>query len=255
MDVFTTLVPIAALVTSALSAVFGMAGGMILMGVYAATLPIPTAMVLHSVSQLFANGFRAFRLRRHVLAGGLGWYGLGAVAALGTFALLSIVVARPVMFLLLGGVPLALSALPRRVAPRFDHPAGAVCCGALVAITNVAAGAAGALLDVFFVRARMDRFAVIATKATTQTAAHILRIVYFGALVPEASAVIDLPVWIYPVLVGCAFAGTHIGGRLLERLGEAHFRRWTGRIVLALSLIYVARGARELGWLPFPPFE
>jgi uncharacterized membrane protein YfcA len=251
MDGFVWIVAGAGLVTSTISAVFGMAGGMILMGIYAAALPVQAAMILHGVSQLFANGFRAYLLRRHIFAAGLAWYALGAAASLAVFTLLAIVVERPVVFLLLGGIPLALSALPRRLAPRFDAPLAATCCGALVTVANLLAGVSGPLLDVFFVRAELDRFAVIATKAFTQTASHAIKILYFGALVQGSTDGLELPVWIYPLLVACAFVGTRLGGRILESMGEAGFRRWTSRIVNTLALIYVYRGASELGLVPW----
>jgi uncharacterized protein len=246
MDGFMWLIAGAGLVTSTVSAVFGMAGGMILMGIYAATLPVQAAMVLHGVSQLFANGFRAFLLRRHIFAPGLIWYALGALVSLAVLTALAVVVARPIVFLLLGGIPLAISALPRRIAPSFERPAAAMCCGALVTVANLLAGVSGPLLDVFFVRAEMDRFAVIATKAFTQTASHAIKILYFAALVPGSTDGLDLPLWIYPVLIACAFIGTRIGARLLESLGDARFRMWSARIITALALLYVWRGATEL---------
>jgi uncharacterized membrane protein YfcA len=104
---------------------------------------------------------------------------------------------------------------------------------------------------VFFVRAELDRFAVIATKAFTQTASHAIKILYFGALVQGSTDGLELPFWIYPLLVGCAFVGTRLGGRILESMGEAGFRRWTARIVNTLALIYVYRGVSELGLLPW----
>jgi uncharacterized membrane protein YfcA len=247
MEAFAFVIAAAALLTSAISAVFGMAGGMILMGLYAATLPVQAAMVLHGVTQLFANGFRAFLLRRHVFAAGLVWYALGALATLALFAVLAIVVARPVVFLLMGGIPLALMLLPARFAPSFERRRHSLLCGALTTAASLLAGVSGPLLDVFFVRTELDRFEVVATKATTQAAGHVLKIVYFGGLVRTAEADLDLPWWIYPLLVVCAFVGTKLGGRLLDGMGDAGFRRWSARIVGALGLVYLWKGATELG--------
>jgi uncharacterized membrane protein YfcA len=249
MDGFALLVSAAALITSVISAVFGMAGGMLLMGLYAATLPVQVAMVLHGVTQLFANGFRAFLLRDRVYAAGLAWYGVGALASLAFFTWLALVVARPTMFLLLGGIPLALSTLPRRLAPNFVRPGAALACGALCTSGSLLAGVSGPLLDVFFVRAELDRFEVIATKAFTQVVGHILKIVYFAWLVRGPALEMNVPLWLYPTLVACAFVGTRAGGRILESLSDSHFRRWTGRLVIALSLLYLCKGASELGLL------
>ena len=132
MEAFAGVVALAALVTSVISAVFGMAGGMILMGFYAAPLPVQVAMVLHGVTQLFANGFRAFLLRERIFAPGLVWYGVGSLASLAFFAWLALVVARPTVFLFMGGIPLALSLLPNRWMPRFERPGAALACGAAV---------------------------------------------------------------------------------------------------------------------------
>jgi len=250
MDGLAVLITGVAFATSIVSAVFGMAGGMILMGVYAIALPVQVAMILHGVTQLFANGFRAFLLRDRIYTAALGWYALGAVAALAFFTWLALVVARPVLFVLLGAIPLSLSLLPQRLAPRFERRGAAAACGALVTAAHLLAGVSGPLLDVFFVRAELDRFEVIATKAITQTAGHALKILYFGVLVPGPDLELALPIWLYPMLVACAFLGTKLGGRILESLTDAHFRRWTGRIVIALSLLYVWKGAAELGLSP-----
>jgi uncharacterized membrane protein YfcA len=251
MDGLATLITLVAFATSVISAVLGMAGGMILMGVYAVALPVQVAMILHGITQLFANGFRAFLLRERIYTAGLGWYALGAGVALAFFVWLALVVAGPVLFLLLGGIPLTLSLLPRRFAPRFETRSAAAACGALVTAAHLLAGVSGPLLDVFFVRAELDRFEVIATKAVTQTAGHALKILYFAVLVPGPELEVELPLWLYPALFACAYLGTKAGGRILESVSDAGFRRWTGRIVVALSLLYVWRGATGLG-LPAP---
>jgi len=49
----------AVLSTSFVSGIFGMAGGMILMGILLAIMPLAAAMVLHGLTQMAANGWRA----------------------------------------------------------------------------------------------------------------------------------------------------------------------------------------------------
>jgi hypothetical protein len=80
MDGLAALITLVAFATSVISAVFGMAGGMILMGVYAIALPVQVAMILHGITQLFANGFRAFLCER-IYTAGLGWYALEPASA------------------------------------------------------------------------------------------------------------------------------------------------------------------------------
>ena len=64
--------------SSFLSGVFGMAGGMILLGVLLNYFDVATGMILFSIIQLFANGWRALQWRRYVLWPIFGWYVLGA---------------------------------------------------------------------------------------------------------------------------------------------------------------------------------
>ena len=52
--------------TAFLSGLFGMAGGLILIGVLLTILPLPSAMVLHAVTQMASNGWRAFLWRSHI---------------------------------------------------------------------------------------------------------------------------------------------------------------------------------------------
>ena len=51
---------VAAVVTSFISGIFGMAGGMLLIGVLLFLLPVPVAMVFHGVIQIAANGLRSW---------------------------------------------------------------------------------------------------------------------------------------------------------------------------------------------------
>src|SRR5438105_14625127 len=60
------LLAVSALVTSFISGILGMAGGMILMGILLAVLPLPVAMMLHGITQLASNAWRALLWRREV---------------------------------------------------------------------------------------------------------------------------------------------------------------------------------------------
>ena len=62
--------------TSFLSGIFGMAGGMILIGILLALMPVPDAMMLHGVTQMASNGWRGLLWWRHVR-----WSAVGAYVA------------------------------------------------------------------------------------------------------------------------------------------------------------------------------
>ena len=68
--------------TAFLSGIFGMAGGMILVGILLAMLSVPDAMMLHGVTQFASNGWRALLWWRHIRWTAVAAYTLGAGAAL-----------------------------------------------------------------------------------------------------------------------------------------------------------------------------
>jgi uncharacterized membrane protein YfcA len=227
------------LATSALSGVLGMGGGMILMGVMAALLPIGTAMVLHGLTGVSANGYRAWLLRRHIAWKILGLYAVSAVATTALLWQWRFVPSPMTVYLILGGLPLVVMALPRRLAFDATRPWHAVLSGILVTVVQCTAGVAGPLLDVFFVHAPLDRRAIVATKAMTQTLSHALKTVYFGGMV----AVADDTAWVYAVAVGLSLVGTAIGRRYLESMDDAKFRLWSRRLILTICAVYIGKAA------------
>lgn len=61
------LLAIVTLASSFLSGVFGMAGGMVLLGVMLSVLDVAPAMLLFSATQTASNGWRAVLWREHVV--------------------------------------------------------------------------------------------------------------------------------------------------------------------------------------------
>src|SRR5213080_1606695 len=86
--------------SSFLSGVFGMAGGMILLGVLLNYFDVATAMILFSIIQLFANGWRALQWRSYVLWPIFGWYVLGAVISFAGMWTIAFVPDKAMVFLM-----------------------------------------------------------------------------------------------------------------------------------------------------------
>src|SRR5438067_12298169 len=91
--------------TAFLSGLFGMAGGMILIGVLLTLMPLPAAMVLHAVTQMASNGWRAFLWRRHIRWGPVSVYLIGCAVALAVWSITRYVPDKPIALLLLGVTP------------------------------------------------------------------------------------------------------------------------------------------------------
>lgn len=228
------LLILTALFTSALSAVLGMAGGLVLMAISATLLPVAAAMVFQGSVQLVANGGRALMLWRHIR-----WRSVGTYAAGAALAMLAMrqVAWRPdadAVLLLLGLTPFAARLLPPFDFTRRDH---AIFCGALVAGVQILAGVAGPLLDVFFVDSPLDRRGVVACKAATQTLSHAIKLGFWAPLLVngEPSPALILGACVAAVL------GTALGRRLLERFSEGSFRKATRWTVMGIGAACIAQ--------------
>ena len=240
---------VAALVTAAISGVFGMAGGLILMGVLASYVPVATAMVLHGFIQIISNFSRAAFLRKHISWAIIGRYALGIGGALLVLLMISWRPTQTMVFILLG-LTAMLVWIPRKLVEiNVERRFQAELCGFLVQTLNTLSGVAGPLLDLFFVKTELTRQTVVATKAATQVMAHAVKIAFWGlplfAVLSDPALQADAnfpPLWMFAAVIPLSLGGAWVGGLVLDRITDANFRTCTKWIVTATGLVYLARG-------------
>jgi uncharacterized membrane protein YfcA len=237
------ILAVSSLVTSFISGILGMAGGMILMGILLALLPVPAAMMLHGFTQLASNGWRAWLWRKHVVWPVFRGYLYGSLAALAAFVLIQLVVGKAVVLIVLGLTPFAALALPESLHLNVERKGHPFACGVICTVLQLVAGVSGPILDVFFVRSMLGRHAVISTKAITQSAGHTIKIAYFGGMVATASNV-SVPMAV--MMVALAFVGTTLSRFVLEKMDDASFRKWTRWTVMSIGVVYLASGVMLL---------
>jgi uncharacterized membrane protein YfcA len=231
---------IAVFVTAFISGIFGMAGGLILMGVLAMILPVSAAMVVHGVVQTISNGWRAILLGKWIDWPILGIYLTGSAAAALVLFFAAFQLPKPWLFIVLGLVPAVIWIPAGWLRLDAANPVQAAICGFLVTGLNTVAGVSGPLADVFFVAAPRDRRIIVATKAATQVVSHLVKIAYYIAPAIAAGA---LPQTHWLLIAGpVAIVGTTLGARLLETMSDGQFRNWTKWIVTGIGTIYVIRG-------------
>lgn len=237
-------ITVLAFITATLSGVFGMAGGLILMGGLALALPVSAAFVTHGLLQLVANGWRAVLHRQHVDWKIVGIYAAGSLGAGVIVSLIALTPSKPALYLFMGLLP-GLLWLPQSWL-RLDaaKPAQALLSGLMVTGVNLTAGVAGPLLDVFFVRTALTRHVIVATKAATQVFAHLAKIVVYGAPLIAAQGKGLPPWWVFALAVPLSMAGTAAGGLILARMSDMNFKRWTRLIVSAVGGIYLVQAAQ-----------
>lgn len=224
--------------SSFISGVFGMAGGMVLLGVLLVYFDVATGMILFSIIQLAVNGWRALHWRRFVRWPIFWWYVVGGLAAFALMRWVAYVPDKAVVYIMLGLMPFMVEVLPRRIQPSIEWKHIPLVTGFFTTIVQFMAGVGGLFFDLFFQKSSLDRKTTNATKAITQTFSHILRVGYFGSLVGFG----DLHIQVWGPSILLALVGAIAAPFVLERMTDDGFRRWTKVIVFTLAVVYLVRG-------------
>ncbi|HET7670664.1 MAG TPA: hypothetical protein VFK84_09675, partial [Burkholderiales bacterium] len=169
-------------------------------------------------------------------------YVLGAAVALAACVATHLVVDKATALVLMGLTPFVALALPEKLHLNVERRGHSLGCGLVCMALSLTAGIAGPILDVFFVRSKMTRHAVVATKALTQTLSHLVKIAYFGGVMAVEGA--EVSPWLAGTMVLLAFVGTSLSRQVLERISDASFRQWTRWTVMTLGVLYLASGLR-----------
>ncbi len=225
---------LAALATSMLSAVIGMAGGITLLSVMLLFYDPVVAIPLHGVIQLVSNGSRSVIQRRWI-----DWRITGSHALLllptGLIGVhVALATPAPLGKALIGAFVLVATWRPGwlRIRPpgAGGHPLRRfVLLGGAVGFLNSLLGATGPLIAPFFLDLGLSRQALVGTKAACQTLAHLSKIVVFGLVGFVYGEYLTVLVAMSALVV----VGTWLGSRLLERVNETVFT-WLYRSVLTL---------------------
>jgi uncharacterized membrane protein YfcA len=225
--------------TSMLSGIFGMAGGLVLLGILLLILPVGTAIAVQGAIQLIANGSRAFFSRGYIDLRVLAIMTAGLVtAAIGLF-ILRYIPDLATVCITIGLLPILLWIPQSWLALDASKPHHAFICGLLGGGINLAVGVAGPTIDMFFIRTPMDRRTIIATKAAAQVVNHAAKIAFYWS----ATATLAPFEWAAIALAApFAVLGTSAGHWVLQRLTDANFKRWTRLIVTAIGIYYLLRG-------------
>lgn len=245
MSVFAAALILATtLVTSFISGIFGMAGGIVLMAVLVALVTVPMAMIIHGGIQMFANGYRAFLLREAIDWRVFGYYCIGAVIGVGALFFVSWTPDKRALYFLLGLTPMLIWLPKERLHLDIKRAGHAIIAGFGVQGLNTLAGVAGPLLDLFFVRSAMTRQQIVATKSVTQSLSHLIKMGFWSVPIISVACWTALPPWwLFAAAIPLSMLGTSLGKRVLEAMNEVNFRKWMKGLVTAIGFVLLLRAA------------
>ena len=233
----------AMLVTSILSGIFGMAGGMILMGLLLWLFPVAEAMALHGATQMASNGWRSLLWLRHVRWRAAAAFLAGAAVAFVVWIVWRYVPSKAVAFLLLGISPFFVRWMPVDLKPDPERASHGLAVGSASMTLMLFAGVSGPLIDTFFLGGKLDRRGIVATKAICQIVCHSAKMAYFGGIVADPG---ELDVHLIVLATVMPIIGTSLARPILERLSESQYRTWANRIITVIAITYLVQAAHLL---------
>lgn len=222
----------AAFFSSALTAVAGLGGGMLLLAVMPMALPAVAVVPLHGVVQLSSNASRSLFASREVVWSILPSFIVGV--CLGGLCGSRLVLSIPATYLpvLLGGFILLLTWLPQ-VKESLQIPGRFFGLGLAQGLLTMLLGATGPLNIPVLLRQGYSGGQVISTHALLMTIVHLSKVIAFGLL--GFAFVRYLPLlggMVVAVTVG-SYIGTKVRGRISDR--------WLKKVIKWLVTLFALR--------------
>jgi len=228
--------------TSALTASFGLGGGVAMLALLGLFVPIAALIPVHGAVQFGSNTGRAWYQRANIrgsvalpfIAGSV----VGAIA--GAF----LVVQLPDAFLkiVLGVFIIIITWASFPWIARLSK-AGLSIASAILAIVTMFVGATGPLVSPVLARfLENDRKGLVATHAAVMIIQHGLKIVVFGL----AGFAFGQWLPLIAAMIATGYLGTLSGTSLLDKMPEETFRKWFRILLTVLALDLLRRGLTDL---------
>ncbi len=245
------ILTLAAFITSSISAVLGMGGGIILLGIMAIIIPEGYMVIaLHGIIQLISNTTRTYIFKQHLKWDIINKYIIGAIIGLfiSAFIIISltnfsgVTSANEIKFDILKpliGIFIIWYLFFKKKRKEVKNNKSFVGVGLISGIATVFVGASGPLIAPFFLNRNLTKNNLIATKAACQTITHFGKIPLFIFLFNFKYA--DNLYVIIPLAIA-VFIGTKIGKKILGFIPEEIFIKLfkTTLFLIAVKLITTA---------------
>jgi uncharacterized protein len=224
--------------TSALTAAFGIGGGVAMLGALAGTVPTPMVVAVHGVVQFGSNIGRAVLQRAHVLWRPVAIFTVGSVVGAVAGAAVFVALPERLLLALLGGFILLMTWIPKPRIPGLEST-GMLIGGFIATFVTMFVGATGPFVQALFLPLGLDKRALVASHAACNVIQHGLKVVAFGWLGFNFADWLPL----MGAMIASGFLGTWLGTRLLDKLPEELFKTILKGLLTVLALDLLRRAA------------
>lgn len=227
--------------TSALTAIAGIGGGVIMLTAMASLLPPAAIIPVHAVVQLGSNVGRVVLMRHWIDRGRLLPFILGSVVGIALGGSLAVNLPGEALRLVLGLFILQTLWLPIAAMAAIKGRGLAV-GGAVASFLTMLVGATGPYVVALLKPLGLGKEGLIATHAAAMTAQHGLKMLGFGLLGFAFAPWLPL----IALMIVAGFVGTLVGRRLLGRLDERLFGHLVQAILTVVALDLVLRSSWQM---------
>ena len=239
---------ISAFITSSISAVLGMGGGIILLGIMAIIIPNGYMVIaLHGIIQLISNTTRTFVFRKHLKMKLIKEFLIGAI--IGACLSATIIFLLIKFFEVSSASEIKVDFLKPLIGifiiwylflkgPKKEKESKSfIKVGGISGLASIFVGATGPLIAPFFLNSNLSKENIIANKAACQMITHLTKIPLFIFFF-NVNYIGEYKL-LFPLILA-VFIGTNFGKRILNMIPEKLFIRLfkTTLFIIALKLIF-----------------
>lgn len=228
--------------TSAMTAGFGIGGGVLMLALLGFWLPFSALIPVHAAIQLGSNTGRAWVQRPFVRRDIILPYLIGGICGAVVASFFVVDLPEDLMLVVLGVVLLIIVWIRFPALEKLSRLAlGLV--SAVISVAAILIGVTGpALVSILAKMMPGDRKGLVATTAAAQVIQHFLKIAVFGF------AGFAFAQWLPLVLamIASGYAGTVGGSVLLDRMPQEGFEKWFKIIMSLLAADMVRRGLMQM---------
>lgn len=224
--------------TSAITAAFGIGGGVAMLGALAGTVPPGVIIAVHGLVQVGSNLGRTIVQRAHARWPLVLRFSIGSLVGVVIGAYLVVSLPERILLGLLGVFILVMTFVPKPRIPGLAS-GGIIIGGGLASIVTMFVGATGPFVQALLLPLGLEKRQLVATHAACQSVQHLLKIVAFTALGFAFSDWLPL----IAAMIVSGFLGTIAGTRLLEKLPERVFLLAVKTLLTMIALDLLRRAA------------
>lgn len=224
---------IAAILSSIISGMIGMGGGVTLLAAMTLVLPLNLIIPIHGIVQLGSNLSRTIILRKSVHKTFFLYFAIGTpFGAWLAYKVLSKMTQPDWALALIGLVLLYVVFKPKHLPEIRLSRKGYILLGLVAGGLGCLIGATGPLLAPFYVRTDLSKEEMVSTKSACQITIHLMKLPVFSALAfPYFDHASTIGIMLIAVVIG-----TKIGTELLRRLSTTVFLNFIRVVMFLISI-------------------